>query len=75
MVCPTCSHETSGWMCEIWLDKRTIWFMQAGAQFALADDVVELTKYYHVISQLDNRVASEVEDIISNPPEELPNTN
>ncbi|CAB0028056.1 unnamed protein product [Trichogramma brassicae] len=47
----------------------------AEAQFALADITVELTKYYHVISQLDVRAASEVEDIISSPPGEFPYTN
>ncbi|CAB0033710.1 unnamed protein product [Trichogramma brassicae] len=58
-----------------WLDKPAIWFAQAEAQFALADITVELTKYYHVISQLDVRAASEVEDIISSPPGEFPYTN
>ena len=57
-----------------WLDKPTIWFAQAEAQFALAYINTELTKYYHVISQLDVRTATEVEDIISNPSAELPNT-
>ncbi|CAB0028412.1 unnamed protein product [Trichogramma brassicae] len=36
-----------------WMDKPAIWFAQAEAQFALADVTVELTKYYHVISQLN----------------------
>ena len=58
-----------------WLDKPTIWFAQAEAQFALANINTELTKYYHVMTQLDVRAASEVEDIISNPPAELPYTN
>ncbi|CAB0038664.1 unnamed protein product [Trichogramma brassicae] len=57
------------------MDKPAIWFAQVEAQFALADVTVELTKYYHVISQLDVRAASEVEDIISNPPGRQPYTN
>uniref|UniRef100_A0ABD2WHC7 DUF7041 domain-containing protein n=1 Tax=Trichogramma kaykai TaxID=54128 RepID=A0ABD2WHC7_9HYME len=58
-----------------WMDKPAIWFAQAEAKFALADVTVELTKYYHVISQLDVRAASEVEDIISSPPGRQPYTN
>ncbi|XP_023316011.1 uncharacterized protein LOC111693961 [Trichogramma pretiosum] len=58
-----------------WMDKPAVWFAQAEAQFALADITVELTKYYHVISQLDVRAAAEVEDIISNPPGVEPYTN
>ena len=58
-----------------WLDKPTFWFAQAEAQFALANVNTDLTKYYHVISQLDIRAATELEDIFSNPPAELPYTN
>ena len=56
------------------LDKPTIWFAQDEAQFSLADITTELTKYYHVISQLDVQAAAEVEDIINNPPAHQPYT-
>lgn len=58
-----------------WFDKPAVWFSQAEAQFALANIRTEITKYYHVISNLDIRAASEVEDIINAPPVELPYTN
>lgn len=58
-----------------WFDKPAVWFAQAEAQFALSNIRAELTKYYHVISNLDVRAASEVEDIINAPPAELPYTN
>uniref|UniRef100_A0ABD2W5P8 DUF7041 domain-containing protein n=1 Tax=Trichogramma kaykai TaxID=54128 RepID=A0ABD2W5P8_9HYME len=61
-------------MPSFWLDKLAAWFAQAEAQFALGTITTELTKYYHVISQLDVCAAAEVEDIITNPPVNQPNT-
>jgi hypothetical protein len=43
------------------------WFTQAEAQFHLARISNELTKFYHVVSQLDERYVAEVDDIINSP--------
>jgi hypothetical protein len=44
-----------------------MWFAQAVAQFTLAGISSEQTKFCYVISQLYQRYASEVEDIITSP--------
>jgi hypothetical protein len=51
-----------------------VWFTQAEAQFFLASNSSEKTKFCHVISQLDQRYAAELEDIVTSPPERHPNT-
>lgn len=51
-----------------WLDKPRLWFIQAESQFTLSNIVNEVTKFHHVVSQLDQRTAFEVEDVIANPP-------
>jgi hypothetical protein len=50
------------------------WFAQAEAQFFLAGISSETTKFYYVISQLEHRYATEVEDIITSLPERDPCT-
>jgi hypothetical protein len=50
-----------------WVERPATWFTQAEAQFHLAEISNELTKFYHVIAQLDEKYVSEVEDIISSP--------
>ena len=42
--------------------------MQLEEQFALANVTQDATKFYYVISLLDNKYAAEVEDVITNPP-------
>jgi hypothetical protein len=49
-------------------------FAQAEAQFYLAGINSEMTKFFHVISQLDHWYAAEVEDIIISPSERDPYT-
>jgi hypothetical protein len=49
--------------------QRAVWVAQAEAQFTLAGSSSEQTKFCHDISQLDHRYATEVEDIITSPPE------
>jgi hypothetical protein len=44
-----------------------VWFAQAQAQFSLAGITHKRTKFHHVISQLDQRYAAEVEYIITSP--------
>lgn len=51
-----------------WPDKPAIWFAQLEGQFVLSNITADTTKFYYVISQLDNQYAAEVEDIIISPP-------
>lgn len=53
-----------------WSDKPALWFAQVEAQFDLAAITRETTKFYHIVSQLEGRYASEVEDIIISPPDQ-----
>jgi hypothetical protein len=52
-----------------WAERPAVWFVQAEAQFTLAGINSERIKFCHIISQLDHRYATEVEDIITSPPE------
>jgi hypothetical protein len=56
-----------------WAERPASWFTQAEAQFHLAGISNELTKFYHVVSQLNERYVAEVEDINS-PPQHHPYT-
>jgi hypothetical protein len=51
-----------------WPEKRAMWFMQLEGQFALLNITQDVTKFYYIISQLDNIYVSEVEDVITNFP-------
>jgi len=51
-----------------WAEKPSLWFAQLEGQFALANVTQDATKFYNVISHLDNKHAAEVEDDITNPP-------
>jgi hypothetical protein len=57
-----------------WAERPNVWFAQAEAQFTLAGISSEQTKFYYIISQLDQRYATEVDDIITSPPEREPYT-
>jgi hypothetical protein len=57
-----------------WAKRPAVWFAQAEAQFFLAGISSETTKFYHVISQLDQRYPAELEDVITSPPERDPYT-
>jgi hypothetical protein len=57
-----------------WAERPNVWFAQAEAQFTLAGISSEQTKFYYVIAHLDHRYATEVEDIITSPPEREPYT-
>jgi hypothetical protein len=45
-----------------------VWFAQLEGQFPLSNSTQDATKFYYFISQLDNKYAAEVEDVITNPP-------
>jgi hypothetical protein len=53
-----------------WAERPAVWFAQAEAKFPLAGVNSEKTPFYYVISQLDHRYATEVEDIITSLPEQ-----
>jgi len=42
-----------------WPEKRAVWFAQLEGQFALSDITQVSTKFYYVISQLENKYAAE----------------
>lgn len=51
-----------------WPEDPEVWFVQAEAQFQISGIREDTTKFYHVISQLDQRYIREVKDIVKNPP-------
>ena len=53
-----------------WAAEPQIWFAQAEAQFELRKIVPDDTKYFYVLSALDQSTASRLNDFISNPPHE-----
>jgi hypothetical protein len=57
-----------------WAERPAVWFAQVEAQFTLAGISSEKIKFCHVISQLDQQYAMEVEDIITSPPDQHPYT-
>lgn len=57
-----------------WPERPGLWFASLEAQFHINGITQELTKYYYAVSQLDTKSASEVEDIITEPPKEQPYT-
>lgn len=53
-----------------WTSQPSVWFAQAEAQFHLRNITKDTTKYYYVISALDQSTASRMLDVISHPPEQ-----
>jgi len=49
-----------------------VWVAQLEGQFALSNITQDSTKFYYVISQLENKYAAEVEDVITNSPKHRP---
>lgn len=47
-----------------------LWFAQIEGQFHMSGITSDVTKFYHVSTQLEHRYAVEVKDIITNPPAE-----
>lgn len=52
-----------------WAEKPAVWFAQIEGNFKLSGIKDDDTKFYYVMSQLDQRYAAEVEDIICKPPD------
>lgn len=51
-----------------WPDSAVVWFSQAEAQFHLAGITSDMTMYSHVLGQIDQKLAREIEDIVVKPP-------
>lgn len=51
-----------------WKADPDLWFLQIEAQFATAGVRADLSKYNHLVGQLDTNTLSKVKDIIKNPP-------
>ncbi|XP_051898604.1 uncharacterized protein LOC127585295 [Pristis pectinata] len=54
----------------IWTLQPRVWFDQAEAQFQIRQITRDDTKYYNVVSALNQSTAAQVEDFIQAPPEE-----
>lgn len=53
-----------------WTTQPNVWFTQAEAQFHIKKVTEDSTKYYYVISALDQSTASRIIHVLSNPPAE-----
>jgi hypothetical protein len=62
------------WLAPFYAEEPHVWFVSAGAQFALAGITEERTKLYHALSQLDHRYVRELWDIVISPPQQDPYT-
>jgi len=65
-------HKVTVSLQPFWPDRPAIWFAQAEAQFELAAITCQRTKYFYVVSQLNQQQAAEVADIITSPPDHEP---
>ena len=61
-------HAVSLKLPTFWPSQPHVWFAQAEAQFNLRGIVADDTKYFHVVSVLDNSTAIRLQDIITKPP-------
>lgn len=53
-----------------WTDQPKVWFTQAEAQFHIRKITEDLTKYYYVVSSLDQTTAGRILHVLGNPPEQ-----
>ncbi len=51
-----------------WTEQPAIWFAQAEAQFNIRNIIADDTKYYYVVSALDQATAKRIIDLLSAPP-------
>lgn len=51
-----------------WVEEPEVWFAQVESQFAIAGITTDSTKFHYIISQLENTYATEIKDVITNPP-------
>lgn len=53
-----------------WMAQPRVWFQQIEAQFALKNVTTEETKFYYVVSALDQQTASRLIDFLERPPQD-----
>ncbi|XP_078495551.1 uncharacterized protein LOC144751064 [Ciona intestinalis] len=51
-----------------WCSQPRVWFLQAEAQFQLKRITIDETKFYHVVSALDQDTACRLMDLLEEPP-------
>lgn len=51
-----------------WPEEPAVWFAQIEGQFTISNITSDMTKFYHVVGQLEPQYAVEVKDVILNPP-------
>ena len=64
------THAVSLKMPDFWESSALAWFAQTEAQFALREITADATKYYYVVSALENSTATRVASFLTNPHEE-----
>lgn len=64
-----CNTNTNIKIPPFWPEKPSIWFAQVEGQFIITNIYDDTTKFYHVLATLDRQYASEVEDILTGPPD------
>lgn len=52
-----------------WPEEPAVWFAQIEGQFSISNINNDHTKFFYVVGQLEPQYASEVKDVILNPPE------
>ena len=57
-----------------WSANPSLWFAQAEAQFATRNITTEQTKFRHIVATLAPEIATEVRDLLHQPPEDNPYT-
>lgn len=62
-------HAVSLKLPTFWTSQPQVWFAQAEAQFNLRNITVDETKYYYVLSALDQATAARLLDLINQPPD------
>ena len=53
-----------------WPSDPMLWFTQVESQFMLRGITAQVTKFHHVLANLLQDIATEVRDLLINPPEE-----
>ena len=55
-----------------WPSDPMLWFVQVEAQLVLRGITTQLMRFHHVLANLSQKIATEVRDLLMNPPEENP---